>query len=195
LAPALVEQFAERLEVTWRPDGTGDLIATFGPEDILAYVYALLYAPSFRARHAGALRTDFPRIPAPSDLGTFRSLCQLGAQLVALHLGKHNPASVPQLDGVGNNRVEQVRYVVESDGEQGVAHINGMQSFEGVAQEVWTFSIGGYQVARKWLQDRRGRVLTDEDVRRYQEVLKVIRETCALMRRIDERFAASQVIG
>jgi hypothetical protein len=42
---------------------------------------------------------------------------------------------------------------------------------------VWNFYVGGYQVLRKWLYDRRetpsqpGRVLTEEDIAHYQRIV------------------------
>jgi predicted helicase len=33
------------------------------PEEVLAYIYAVLYSPTYRRVYAEALRSDFPRIP------------------------------------------------------------------------------------------------------------------------------------
>ncbi len=62
------------------------------PEAVLAYVYALLQAPAFGARYADFLRNDFPRIPLTADAARFHTLAVLGAELVALHLGRTAPA-------------------------------------------------------------------------------------------------------
>lgn len=37
------------------------------PEDVFHYVYAVLYAPTYRAKYAQFLRTEFPRIPFTKD--------------------------------------------------------------------------------------------------------------------------------
>jgi hypothetical protein len=61
---------------------------------------------------------------------------------------------------------------------------------------VWEFQVGGYQVLRKWLYDRRktpsqpGRVLTDEDIAHYQRVVVALKETMRLMEEIDEVIEA-----
>ncbi len=62
--------------------GTG----TFGPEDVFNYIYAVFHSPTYRTRYAEFLKSDFPRVPLTSDVKLFRSLCGLGAELVALHL-------------------------------------------------------------------------------------------------------------
>ena len=50
------------------------------------YIYAVFHAPTYRERYAEFLKIDFPRVPLTSDVGLFRALCGLGADLVALHL-------------------------------------------------------------------------------------------------------------
>ena len=45
------------------PDGRGDLDATFGPEDVFHYIYAVLHSPEYRRRYADFLKSDFPRVP------------------------------------------------------------------------------------------------------------------------------------
>ena len=46
--------------------------------------------------------------------------------------------------------------------------------------------MGGYQVCHKWLKDRKGRVLSFEDIRHYQRVVAALGETIVLMEHIDE---------
>lgn len=66
------------------------------------------------------------------------------------------------------------------------AYINLEQYFKGVPEKVWEFQVGGYQVLHKWLKDRKGRVLTYDDLEHYQSVLVALRETMRLMDEIDE---------
>ena len=56
------------------------------PEDVFHYVYAILYAPTYRAKYAEFLRTDFPRVPFTKDRDVFAQVAALGARLTALHL-------------------------------------------------------------------------------------------------------------
>ena len=57
-------------------------------------------------------------------------------------------------------------------------------------QEVWDFHIGGYQVCHKWLKDRKGRTLSDEDVAHYQKIVVALNETIRIMAEIDEVIEA-----
>ena len=64
--------------------------------------------------------------------------------------------------------------------------INGTQYFEGIPKEVCNFHIGGYQVCQKWLKDRKGRRLTEEEIEHYQRIVVALNETIRIMEEIDE---------
>jgi len=86
LGADFVQRLGDALSLSFRSDGVGDLTETFGPEDVFHYIYAVFHSPTYRERYAEFLKIDFPRVPLTSDLGLFRALCALGADLVALHL-------------------------------------------------------------------------------------------------------------
>ncbi len=160
------------------------------PEEILAYIYAVLYSPTYRKRYYDFLKYDFPRIPLPQDLGQFRTLAALGQQLIDWHLLKNvsRPEIAPtgrgvsvvhRFEGEGDGVVGRVRYV------DGRVWINASQYFTDVPEEVWAYEIGSYRVCEKWLRDRKGAVLRHEDVRQYRAILVSVAETLGVMREID----------
>jgi very-short-patch-repair endonuclease len=63
----------------------------------------------------------------------------------------------------------------------GRVYINDSQYFGDVPSVAWNFFIGGYQPAQKWLKDRKGRVLSFEDIEHYQKIIKVLDETGKVM--------------
>ena len=62
----------------------------------------------------------------------------------------------------------------------------GNLGFKGVPEEVWDFHIGGYQVCHKWLKDRKGRTLSDDDIAHYQKIIVALNETIRIMGEIDD---------
>ena len=86
LNPEFIGDLERRLGLSFISDGKGDLKKTFGPEDVFDYIYAVFHSPTYRTRYAEFLKSDFPRVPLTSDMNLFRTLCALGAELVALHL-------------------------------------------------------------------------------------------------------------
>jgi hypothetical protein len=75
--------------------------------------------------------------------------------------------------------VEKTKY------EDGSVYINDSQYFGNVPEIAWNFYIGGYQPAQRWLKDRKGRKLSNEDLSHYQRIIKVLIETNELMKIIE----------
>jgi acyl carrier protein len=86
----------------------------------------------------------------------------------------------------GNNIVETVHYTkLEQSVDKGCIWINQRQYFEGVPSQVWNFCFGNYQICHKWLKDRQGCSLSNEDIQQYQRIIMILKEIIELMARID----------
>lgn len=72
----------------------------------------------------------------------------------------------------------------------GGPNASGTTGFRGVPEEVWNFRIGGYQVCQKWLKDRKGRTLSEDDIVHYQKIVVALMETIRLMGEIDQAIDA-----
>ena len=59
-----------------------------------------------------------------------------------------------------------------------------------MSEEVWDFHIGGYQVCHKWLKDRKGRTLSEDDIDHYRKIVAALTDTRRLMAEIDEVIEA-----
>jgi hypothetical protein len=80
--------------------------------------------------------------------------------------------------------VEKVTY----DRNKARVHINPEKWFTGIPPEVWEYHIGGYQVAEKWLKDRKGRTLSSEEVSHYAKVITAVAETMTIQASLDDVF-------
>ena len=157
----------------------------YEPEEILGYIYAVLHAPSYRARYAEFLRIDFPRIPFPEAKADFDRLSALGWSLVQVHLLRVKPKlKMARFHGKGTGIVESVRYSPE---EQAV-HINKTQHFSPVPPEVWGFHIGGYQVLDKYLKSRKGRLLSLDEIDHVSHVADALAFTIRQMQEINAAY-------
>jgi hypothetical protein len=58
--------------------------------------------------------------------------------------------------------------------------------FRDVPEEIFEFHIGGYQVCEKWLKDRKGRRLTQDDILHYHKIVTALHHTIRLMKEIDK---------
>lgn len=155
------------------------------PETVLYYIYSVFHSPTYRNRYGEFLKIDFPRVPITSSKTLFDKLAILGKELAELHLFISK-----KLDEF-STQFEDCGYRIIAPGhpkyKNGKVIINKQgDGFTGVPEEVWNFYVGGYQVCHKWLKDRKGRTLSDDDIRHYQRIVVALKETITLMQKIDE---------
>jgi predicted helicase len=155
------------------------------PEEVLGYIYAILHAPSYRARYSEFLRSDFPRIRFPKSEDEFGRLASLGWSLVEAHLMREVPRKgLAVYQGKGDHTIEEVRY----SSEERTIYINKAQYFRLVPQKVWDFHVGGYQVIDKYLKSRRGRKLTLDEINHVSAVADSLAFTIDKMAEIDAAY-------
>lgn len=150
------------------------------PEDILAYIYAVLHSPSYRERYKEFLKVDFPRVPLPLSSEEFDRLIAIGQKLIDLHL-MNNAQSwkcTTTFPEVGSQQVDFQKW------KDGQVWINDKQYFGNVPESVWEFYIGGYQPAQKWLKDRKGHILSFDEIKHYLHIIHALEETMKLMKEI-----------
>lgn len=150
------------------------------PEEILAYIYAVLHSPSYRERYKEFLKVDFPRVPLPLSSEEFDRLTAIGQQLIDLHL-MNNAQSWKCTTTFPEVGSQQVDFLEWKDGQ---VWINDKQYFGNVPESVWEFYIGGYQPAQKWLKDRKGHILSFDEIKHYLHIIHALEETMKLMKEI-----------
>lgn len=171
----LKDEFTDKIE---------KIVNKISPEDILDYIYAVLYSPTYRDKYKEFLKIDFPRISYPNNKESFKKLVKFGTELRHLHLLESPKINefITTFSESGSDRVEKIKY------KDGNVYINDVQYFGKVPEIAWNFYIGGYQPAQKWLKDRKGRVLVNEDLEHYQKMIVSLSETEKIMKKIDEEI-------
>lgn len=201
--PEIVSDIAKAVGLTFTAEKE-DTAGTFAPIDILDYIYAVLHSPTYRETYKEFLKTDFPRVPYPSDAETFWQLVALGGELRQIHL-LESPKLGAQIKALGlgypmagDNTVtrKMTKSSIgfepeEADGSIGKVWINDTQYFTNVPLIAWEFYIGGYQPAQKWLKDRRERTLDHNDIKHYMNIIAALSLTADVMQQID----AIDVVG
>ncbi|MBI2797948.1 N-6 DNA methylase [Candidatus Saccharibacteria bacterium] len=168
---------------------------------VFDYIYATLHSTSYREKYKEFLKMDFPRVPIPNNDQQFRALAELGGQLRELHLMNSSLLETLEITypEQGSNIVEDVKYWPADTStfwkgqekeatvyKANTVTINKDQYFGSVPEAAWNFYIGGYQPAQKWLKDRKGRTLTNDDIVHYQKIIKALIETDRIMKEIDK---------
>jgi hypothetical protein len=66
-------------------------------------------------------------------------------------------------------------------------------NYDWLLHHVHYYYIGGYQVCQKWLKDRKGRTLSDEDILHYHKIVVALAETIKLMQLIDAAISSFSI--
>lgn len=158
------------------------IVGKVSPENIFDYIYAALHSPNYREKYKEFLKIDFPRVPYPKDTKTFKKMVAFGTELRSLHLLESPKVNqfITTYPIAGSDTVEKLAY------KNGKVFINAEQYFGNVPEVTWNFYIGGYQPARKWLKDRKGRALKNADIEHYQKIIAALAETNRIMKEIDK---------
>ncbi|MDE0176845.1 MAG: N-6 DNA methylase [Defluviicoccus sp.] len=164
----------------------------YTPEEVLGYIYAVLFAPTYRKTYAEFLRNGYPRIPFAEHSNQFEALSSLGWTLVQTHLlrniGRRGTAAY---FGRGDHTIKNVSYSTEDQAIQ----INKTQYFKQVPHTVWEFQVGSYQVLDKYLKSRKGRKLTLDEIGHVARVADCLALTIDQMAAIDTAYKAAFDIG
>jgi len=169
----LKKEIVEKIEKT---------VGKVSPGSIFDYIYAMLHSPSYRERYKEFLKINFPRVPYPKDTKSFKKLVAFGAELRSLHLLESPKLNqfITTYPIVGTDTVDKLSY------RKGKVFINSEQYFGNVPEVAWNFYIGGYQPAQKWLKNRKGHILKNNDIEHYQKIIVALNETSRIMQEVDK---------
>jgi len=130
------------------------------PEDLLAYVVALLSAPAYQSRFAAALETPGPRVPLTADPALWQQAVALGRRLAWLQTGaarfrgEGRGRVVPLVEGLVWKTPVQVAPETLRDVTYD-AELNELRVGDGVVScvlpEVWGWKVSKMAVVSKWL--------------------------------------------
>lgn len=158
----------------------GGLLGRIPPaEDVLGYVYAILYHPAYRSGY-GAGEACFPRIPYPVSREVFDTLSQLGRKLAEVHL----------LEGIGSSLRFHGDLATPLSKASAYSHgrlrLGDHVWAEGIAPEAWSSTLGDYRVLERWLRARKGRTLSPSELDRFGKVAEALRLAAGLERELAE---------
>lgn len=177
----IVQDLETRLGLTFTPEKE-NTECTFAPIDILDYIYGVLHSNKYRTKYKEFLKIDFPRIPYPANKDYFFNVAELGKRLRKIHL-----MEAPEVkEYITSYGVSGDNEVIKPEYKDNKVYINRAQYFDNVPEVAWNFYIGGYQPAQKWLKDRKGRILSYDEILHYQQIIKALVLTNDIMQQIDE---------
>lgn len=193
--------------------------------DLFSHALAILHAPAYREENAGALRMDWPRIPWPKSKEALSASAALGRQVATLldveqSVPKVTAGKIPEelrkvailavVDGSPLNPSVDLEITADWGirGQGGIAmpsegrregtrvFLNGRACWDGIPDAVWQYSLGGYQVLKKWLsyRDSRllGRALSPGEAAHFTHMARRISALLALGTELDANYRVNE---
>jgi predicted helicase len=158
---------------------------------IFNYIFSILHSESYGKRYGEFLSIDFPRIPIPKSVYLFNSLSKLGETLFKCHLLKQDFSDNKNIEILGKSvlKIEKLHFETET------IWINKTRSMGifPVSEKVWNYNIGGYQVLKKWLKQRKSKqkkeiILTPQDIKYFEKMINSIITIIELSEKIDKEI-------
>ena len=198
VAQSLVQHYDIRLDLLSTKFAQEGIITGV---DIVYYILAVLSSPRYRSQYQDLLKSGFPFVPTQCSLPVFRELVQKGKKLREVQLLEANIfeglSSMLQNKEPKSTSIHPIITQVRAKGStkpkaksikewNGQIWINDHQYFDGVSELAWNFYIGGYRPAHKWLKDRKGTVLTPDELIHYTKIIVALEDTHRIMKEIDD---------
>jgi hypothetical protein len=186
-APNFTRSFIENYlkSLKWKPE----------PEDVLAYIYAVLHSKIYREKYIVFLKTDFPAVPMTKNKNIFTQYAKLGTELIELHLLKNLPSDtsikVSLGDVKGDFCIDKLTYA-NCKIHLSVSPVNksshgGLITFENVTPDIFNFEIGSRKPIDLWIKNRiKDRVsIKLEDLQHIKNTIIAIKQTISVMDEIE----------
>ena len=142
------------------------------PEEILGYIYAILFHKEYRKKYFDFLKIDFPKIPFVESKDYFLKFAKLGAELYNLHLENlkiQKEVGEPMFKD-NKNKNKKIVKAIYNENEKDL-FVNESLYFKNVDKEVWEYKIGGYQVLDKYLKSHKNENI---DYEHFENVIKIL---------------------
>lgn len=191
-------------------------------ELIWLHALAIGYSSAYLDENADGIRGDWPRIPLPNSKDTLIESAVLGKKIAVLLdtenpapavLNEPEYAGIATLSRVGGGQINpqqgdlaltagwghaQGNIVMPGQGKLAAhgksldIYLNDKVYWKNIPAAVWEYTIGGYQVIKKWLSYREkdilGRDLTVEEAREVTGMARRIAALIALQPALDENY-------
>ena len=154
------------------------------PEEILGYIYAVLFHKEYRKKYFDFLKIDFPKIPFVKNKEDFLKFAKLGEKLYNLHLGAlkiQKEVGEPMFKD-NQNKNEKIAKAIYNEKDKNL-FVNESLYFKNVDKEVWEYKIGGYQVLDKYLKSHKNENI---DYEYFENVIKILASSIEIEKEISK---------
>lgn len=157
-------------------------------KQILAFIYANLFNPAYRKKYLEYLKIGFPRVNFEVNESEFETFAKIGQRLIDLHLLKNIPNDKNiDFEGKFDNKDD---YIIQALSpaeryEQNKLKLNKNIAIKGITQDIYTYTIGGYEVIKQWLKYRKNYQASRKELEHLVNVACIIKETIKIQNELE----------
>ena len=151
------------------------------PFDVFCYGYAVFYSNHYRTKYSDYIMKSYPKLQFTTDRKLFSELATAGSKLIQSHLLEFE--QLKPLEIVGENFMLEAGYPKHVEQE---IHLNKDTKIKNISNELWDYKIGVHRVLEKWLKDRKGKVLSQDDIQHYGKIIQAVKQTLVHVEEIDD---------
>ena len=161
-------------------------------KDMFYYIYGVLNSHIYRDRYSEYLVSNFPIIPNFGSEEVFFKISNLGCKLAGAHL--MDTKFTHDFDMFGDEFTVGPGMPKYDPNEQRM-FINKSAGISGINESVYCYSIGSYQVLKKWLSSRKGMTLSKDDIHDLRKIVEAIIVSLGVTDEIDSIISKLKIWG
>ncbi len=136
------------------------------------YIYGYLNDKSYTTTYNQFLKSNYPKVPFPTDLNHFETYRLKGETLRTIHLDDSTQDTTSNFTAKSNT-ISKVSF----DPTDNKLYFNKTSYFDNITNDMWNFKIGASQPLKNWLEARKDDDLTESSVDEFLNVIYKVRNS------------------
>jgi len=165
-----LDQISLKIGKLFNDNPTDD--TTFSSLDAMDYIYGYLNDKSYTTTYNQFLKSNYPKVPFPTDLNHFETYRLKGETLRTIHLDDSTIDPTSNFTAKSNT-ISKVSF----DPTDNKLYFNKTSYFDNITNDMWNFKIGASQPLKNWLEARKDDDLTESSVDEFLNVIFKVRNS------------------
>jgi len=165
-----LDQISLKIGKLFNDNPTDD--TTFSSLDAMDYIYGYLNDKSYTTTYNQFLKSNYPKVPFPTDLNHFETYRLKGETLRSIHLDDSTKDTTSNFTAT-HNTISKVSF----DPTDNKLYFNKTSYFDNISNDMWNFKIGACQPLKNWLEARKDDDLTKSSVDEFKNVIYKVRNS------------------
>lgn len=171
------KEISRSCDCAWNENSGVDGVNTY---TVFCYIYAILSSAKYREKYNDMLIADFPKVPYPKNMQDFIRISKIGSEIIQLHLCEKIEKPITSKIEMTDLLIENINYKNET------IYLNKASWIANVPESVWNYYVGSYLPVQKWIKDRKGKMITQDDLDYFIDIISNVYRILQITDELDE---------